>query len=460
MSSLVYLTEILKRTKTGPSCTAQEWEQKVIPQHVRAMLKKYDLEKRFNPETPVNQDLDLADRFFQAGLELASTIGVLCTDTETVIMLSREEILTALKNAPEALELGEGQDRVTLKARKPEDLDPPLFCGSLSIAIDEDLYVKLVEGMVRNRNFHILQGPSIDTVFGAPLYAGTPFETIAGLRENQLRAEALWRAGRTGMPNCPVSSSTTEFGILGGFPGQTRPSNRSIAVCLQPAELKTNYSNFHKVAVAIGYNGYVRSGCPSMIGGYSGSAEGAAVANIASDLIQFAINQADISNCSLYDVRINSAVGRHALWAQSIAIQAVSRNTHGMLDKIINQTAGPCTEEILYATSAGLVTQAVSGISMTTGPRSAGGSYKNYITPLEHWFCADVFKACGGLTLDRANELVLYLLSKYEDNIRNQPKGKSFAECFDLETLQPTAEWQAIHDRVKADLQGRGLNLE
>ncbi|ATW24628.1 monomethylamine:corrinoid methyltransferase [Candidatus Formimonas warabiya] len=460
MASLVYLTEILKRTKNGPNYTAKEWEQKVIPQNVRAILKKYDLEKRFNSETPINQDLALADQFFQAGLDLASTIGVLCTDTETAIMVSREEILTALKNAPAALELGEGQDRVTLKARKPEDSDPPLFCGSLSIAIDEDLYVKFVEGMIRNHNVNLLQGPSIDTVFGAPVYAGTPFETLAGLRENQLRAEALWKAGRSGMPNCPVSSSTTEFGILGGFPGQTKPSNRSIAVCLQPAELKTNYSNFNKVVVAIGYNGYVRSGCPSMIGGYSGSAEGAAVANIASDLMQFTINQADISNCSLYDVRINSAVGRHALWAQSIALQAMSHNTHGMLDKIINQTAGPCTEEILYATTAGLITQAVSGISMTTGPRSAGGSYKNYITPLEHWFCADAFKACGGLTLAKSNEIVLYLLSKYEDNIRNQPKGKSFRECFDIETLTPSPEWQAIAHKVKEDLLARGLKME
>lgn len=460
MSSLVRLVEMLKRTKSGKNCTVKEWEQKVIPQKVRAILKKYELEKTYNPETPINQDLDLADAFFNAGLELASTIGLLCTDTETVINVSREEILESLKSAPSKLILGEGSDYVVLKARKPEDSVPPLFCGSLSIAIDEDMYVKLVEGIVKNNNVHILQGPSIDTVFGAPLYAGTPFETVAGLLENRLREQALWRAGRTGMPCMPVSSSTTEYGHLAAFSGQTKNTNRSIAVCLQPAELKTNYSNFHKVATTIGYNGYIRAGCPSMIGGYSGSAEGATVANIASDILQFAINQTDISNCSLYDVRINSSCGRHGLWAMSVVCQALSRNTHILFDKIINQTAGPCTEEILYVSTAGLVATGVSGMSLTTGPRSAGGSYKNYITPLEHWFCADVYKAIGGMTLDKANEIVLYLLSKYESNLNDQPKGKSFSECFDLETLTPTTEWQKISDQVRDDLRKHGLNME
>jgi methylamine--corrinoid protein Co-methyltransferase len=460
MASILKVVEMLQRAKDGPICKTKDWEQRIVPLHVKKILKKYDLEKKFDKDTPVNQDLELADRFFEAGLELASTIGLHCTDTETNIEVSKEEILKAIDEAPSELHLGEGSDKVVLKNRKPEDKTPPLFCSSLSIQIDEDLYIPFVVGLVKNKNIDIFQGPSIDTVFGVPVYAGSPFETVVGLRENRLREEALWRAGRAGMPQMSLSSATTEFGFLAGFPGQTKKTNPSIGICLQPAELKTNYSNFYKVATVIGYNGYLRTGCPSMIGGYSGPPEGAAVANIASDLLQFAVNQTHISNCSMYDVRVDSVCGRQGLWAMSVSVQAMSRNTHCLLDKIINQTAGPCTEEILYTSAAGLITTCVSGMELTTGPRSAGGAVKNHITPLEAWFCSDVFKASSKLSLEKANELVLYLLSKYEEGISNQPKGKSMRECFDLEKLEPTPEWLAIHDRVKEDLIKRGLDLK
>lgn len=459
MASLIHIVEMLDRIKDGPSCTVADWDQKILPHKVREILKRFDLMKKFNPETPVNQDMELADRFFEAGLTLACELGLLCTDTETILQVTRDEILDAVRYAPEALTLGEGADRVVLRARKSEDKAVPLYCTSLSIQVDEDLYVPLVEGLVNWRNIDMLQGPSIDTVFGSPVFAGSPYETIAGLRENQLRELALWRAGRPGISCQSLSSATTEYGLLGGFAGQTKPHNPSIGISLQPAELKTNYSNFHKLAAIVGYGGYIRSGCASMIGGYSGPVEGTTVANIASELLQFTVNQASIGACSIFDIRQNSSCGRYGLWANSLSNQATSRNTHIMLDKIINQNAGPCTPDILYTSAAGLIATGVSGMALTTGPRSAGGAIKNYVTPLEAWFSADVFKATAGMTLDKANELVLYLLTKYEDNISNQPKGKPFPECFDLKTLKPTREWQGIADAVRADLSAHGLDI-
>ena len=116
----------------------------------------------------------------------------------------------------------------------------------------------------------------------------------------------------------------------------------------------------------------------------------------------------------MFDVRQNTVCCRTGLWAMSMSVQATSRNTHTILDKIINQTAGPCTEDILYTNAAGLITTCVSGMELTTGPRSAGGALKNYITPLEAYFCADVFKAAADLTLDKALEIVNYCLTKYE----------------------------------------------
>ena len=64
--------------------------------------------------------MKLADRFFEAGVEFAAEIGLFMTDTDSVIHVSKEEILEALKDAPETLTLGEGTDKVDLQARFPE----------------------------------------------------------------------------------------------------------------------------------------------------------------------------------------------------------------------------------------------------------------------------------------------------------------------------------------------------
>ena len=401
----------------------------------------------------------MADRYFEAGMELAETLGIHCTDTETVIKFSKKELKEALKEAPQELQMGSGTDRFIMKARGVEDKTKPVYATSLAIQIDEDIFPPLVEGLVQYKNIDILTGPSIDTVFGMPVFSGTPFETAAGIREAQLRKEALSRAGRPDMQQMGMSSSVTEYGFMCGFLKVSKPYNPMIGICLQPSELKTNYCNFHKVLATAASGGYLRSGCPSMIGGYSGPPEGTAIANIASDILQFALFGTDISNSSVFDVRKNSACCRSGLWTMSISIQATSRNTHTLLDKIINQNAGPCTEDILYTNAAGLIATCVSGLELTTGPRSAGGELKNYMTPLEAYFCADAFKAAADLTLDKALELVNYCLEKYESNVENQPKGKSFYDCYDINTLKPSSEWAAMDERVREDLNRRGLNI-
>ncbi len=417
MASLIKLVEMLQRAKDGPACTVKEWEGKIILQTVKKYLEKYDLNHTFNREEPVNQDLTLADRFFEAGLELAAEIGLLCIDTETVIKVSKDEILKAIEDAPDHLLLGEGTDQTILRTRHPEDEKKPVFAATLG-SVSEDLYLPLVEGILKSKKVRILVGPTIDTVFGSPVYGGTPFETIVGLRENQLRKEAQWRAGRVGMPNVGIASSPTEYGQLGGFAGLTQKSNPALAPVLHPSELKISYAGFHKAAVVMGYNGFIYSGCPSMIGGYSGGAEGAALANIATDLLQFPVVQADVANSSLFDIRLDSVCGHHGLWAMSIACQAMARNTHVLIWKVINKSFGPCTEEILYANAAGLINAAVSGMSWTIGVRSAGGRYVDYVTPLEAWFCAQLFEDSAGLSLEKANDIVLYLPTKDENTFK------------------------------------------
>lgn len=461
MASIKKAVEMLQRAKEGPACTVKEWEYKVIPETNRKYLKKYDLAGTYNPKTPVNQDPALADRFFQAGLEMAEEIGLLFTDTESVIKVTRAEILQAMSDAAKHLVLGEGRDQIVLRARRPEDKIPPIFTGPLCIQVSEDLFVPIAEGILRSRKVHMQEGPSIDTVYGRPVYSGSAFETAVGIREVELKREAMLRAGRPGMPQMGCCSSTTEYGNLGGFHLMNSRHNRAIAVCLNPSELKTNMTTFHKLIHAIGCDAYLNcGGAYAMIGGYSGSPEGCVLTNIATDLLFFTVLQSDVAASAIYDMRYDSSCSRAAIWANSTATQAKARNSNMMEYTLVNQLAGPCTEEILYTSAAGSIATAVSGIAFQIGPRTAGGRFKNYLTPLEHWFMAEVFEASAKLNLSQANDLVNYLLSVYEGGLKDPPEGKSFMECFDVKTITPSKEWVDIADKVANDLRAHGLPME
>lgn len=448
----------LDRAHTGPVCTMQDWDARVIPQKTRALLKEHRLEKTCDPNQPINTDDDLADAFYKAGYELALEIGMLCTDTERVIKVEEKEVEQTLKELPDQLVLGSGPDTVVMKPRRPEDPYPPLVGAPLCLVVSEELWVPLVVGLVQKRHLvDIFFSPSLPTVYGRKVRAGTPYETLVGRYEVQLRSEALYRAGRPGMCQIGSGSGVTEFGQLGGIPAMGGPGNIATSLC--PAELKIAFANFHRVIQGINYDMRLRPGSVSYIGGYAGTPEGAVLLNIAIDLLIATLLGGDYVSSNIYDARLFSNCGREGVWANSMATQAVSRNTRMIRTKIINQTAGPCTEMLLYESAVGYMAASVSGASKVCGPRTAGGKYQDYLTPMETWFLGEVFKSCAGMSRQKANEIANCLLPRYESQLLTPPKGKSLTECWDLERQQPSAEWGAIYERVKQELVDLGMPL-
>lgn len=449
----------LEKAYTGPVCSVKDWDTKVVPQAIRAKLKKYRLEKTLDLENPINTDDDLADEFFKAGYELALELGMLNVETERIIKITEEELQETLKHKPSQVTLGSGADQVVLKARKPEDPTPPLLAASLGIVVSEELYVPIVEGIVKYRKLvDVLHGPSLATVYGHEVRSGTPYETLMGRYEVELRRQALWRAGRPGMANTGVAGAVTEFGHLGGAPAMGGPGNVTMALC--PVELKTNFSVFHRVITALNYDMKIRAGGFSYIGGYAGPPEGAALANIATDLLIPVILDSDYTSSYVYDIHLFGNCGRKALWANSVAIQAVSRNTHLLRNKIVNETGGPCTAQFMYEAAIGLMNHCVSGASKTTQPRSAGGKYTNYLTPMEAWWCGEVFKSCAGMSRKQANEIAKKILPKYEEKLTNPDKGKSVLECFDLKAMRPTPEYEKLYREIRKELIDLGMPLD
>ncbi len=434
----------LDKARTGDRVLEKEWDQKIVPKTLREVAKEFGLEKTCDPKNPVNCDGELADTFWKAGYEAALRLGFYCPDTETVIKVDEEELKREWPKRPDSFPVG--KEGIVVHSRKPSDGVQPIFTAPLSIQMDEEVYIKLVEGIVSSRLIDLQEGPSLDTVMGSPLLADTPYETFAGIYEAHMRKEAQWRAGRPDMGNALVSSSSTHFGFLAGFNLYDQPQ---VALCLNPASLKINYTTLHKCFVANELGGMIRSESPTMVGGYTGAPETTAIASIATDILQFPVCGAVLPGSPSYDIRYAGNCGSIGVWTQSMATQAVCRNSNIILMKTINQVAGPATDMFFLESIVGMTAASASGQAFTISPRSAGGSVKNGLTPIECWYNASVFKGAAGLSLQQANDICKEVIPKFENELFNPDKGKTFQELFDLRTLTPIDSYKQQYIKMR-----------
>ena len=78
------IVEVLHRAETGPIMEEEDFERKLIAPTVKKLIKKYKI--KFNQAVIVSSDDDLADRVFQAGLDLAVETGMFCQSTSRRIV--------------------------------------------------------------------------------------------------------------------------------------------------------------------------------------------------------------------------------------------------------------------------------------------------------------------------------------------------------------------------------------
>ena len=78
---------------TGPLMKVEKFDLEVFR---KATDLKNKFGVQFNPEVPVPESDELADRVFQAGIELFVDVGIYNAGSERVIRFSRDEIEEAL----------------------------------------------------------------------------------------------------------------------------------------------------------------------------------------------------------------------------------------------------------------------------------------------------------------------------------------------------------------------------
>ncbi len=453
---MIPFVEVLDRAHTGPIIEPKAWDVRMVPGKVKEKLREHGLEKTCDLDNPVNTDDGLADKFWKAGFELATELGMLCVDTKRVIKFSEDELKDVMRESPSEIALGRGEDRVIIRKRIPEDRTIPGTCfAAMGIEVSNDLFIPLVQSIAQYKVIDWISFSLPETIYGRKIRAGTPYETLAGKVETTMMREAMRRASRPNMPLNGIGTSATEYGQLGAFGIKDGPD---VGVVLPITELKTSYSILHKTVHDVVNHEGINVGCHwSMIGGYVGPAEGAAVTAVAATLLIKAVHRLAMCSGNVFDIRYLGNTGRDAVWANSITQQAQNRNSRILTRGFISQVFGPCTHELLYETAAVAITDVVSGISYEIGTRPTGCKYPNYASGLENKFAAEVTKSSAGVKRSDANEIVKTLIPKYENRLQQPEKGKSFTECFNLKTLKPTEEWQGIYNRVWNELEDLGL---
>jgi methylamine--corrinoid protein Co-methyltransferase len=452
------LLEVLHRAEIGPIMEEADFERRLVAPAIKTAVKKYGI--KFNKDVIVPSDDDLADRVFQAGLELAEEIGLFCQSTSRRIAWTKHELEEGLRSCPGETVMGAGNDAVICKARRPEDATAPVIIGgAYGVPFPEDLFVPVMLSFARESIIDVIENATLETVYGYPIKAGSPWEVVGGWREAELSMEVVNRAGRPGLCIGCVETSPTALAQLsaaswGGF--RTTDWHHVATV----SEFKTNYDLLSKVAHITRIGGVMECYYNPIFGGYVGGAEGVAVAIVAALILLNQVDMADTIATRPNHPFLGCDTTPELLWAMSVALQGLSRNTDLLVGALTGPAGGPGTKTMLYENSAFSLATTVSGQALLEASHSAGGNVPRHVSGLDAKICGEVAYASRGMSREEANQLVKQLIAIYEPQLTTQPIGRPFEQVYDIEKIMPTAEWQGIYDEVWNDLIKMGLSLD
>ena len=450
--------EILNRSKSGPIVEEKQYDLALFKK-TQELQKKYGI--KYDPAKPVDVEGGMADRIYAAGTELFLDLGTYCTTTKRVIKVSEGELKEEIRSRPEAVEMGQGRDRVMMVHREvggPQE--PIVIAGIQTIPFsDEEMMFKISRGCAMDRCVDGIWGGILLKIDGLyDVVAGSPSEIYQYRKTVEILRRAIDAAGRPGMiifNNAPTSIAT--IAMFDEAVGLRRTDSMEVTGM---SELKVAYDDLNRTAFALANGVPIHGAHSSTIGGFSGNPEGATIAAVAGSLQLIAVQKAESFRCGVTDSRIKSRVSRAQLWAAGTAIQGLSRNAKLIIDGSIGDhpAAGPGTKQYLYEAAAGFIVSTVMGAHSTGGTRKfVVGNVPNYGTPLESRWMGEVCKGATGMSRAQAEPLIRYLLEKYEDKLKDAPAGETFEKLYDQEKLEPIPSYQKLYDEVKQELRERGL---
>jgi methylamine--corrinoid protein Co-methyltransferase len=457
MRSHARLLKVLDKVENGPIMEEKDFDL-LISKTIPELVKKYDI--NYDKEDAICMSDDLADRLFEAAMELNERIGIYCKSTHRRIMFTREEMLEALHWAPDEVTYGSGLDKVTVRSRVPEDTTPVVNVGSpFGVNLDEDLFSKVMQSYAQEMEIDTIFGGCYDTIYGYRPKTHSPWEILMTWQEIDDMKMAIKRANRPGMGVGTGANSVSEVGALTGTSFDGFSQNDWHLTCMI-SELKTDYAMLMRMTHEIKSGCIIHDFYNPIYGGLAGGTEGFSLIMTAGVLMLSVIYMSTTNSMAPAHPFYNSNTAPEMIWAMSAAQQAITRNTHILTCGLTSPSGGPLTECVLYESAAVATALTVSGASRIDGVRSAVGVVLNHCSGLEAKFNAECANASLGMSRKDANELIKEYQKEYVHLLGTLPIGKPFTEVYDLTSLRPTPEWQGMYQGVKDRLISMGVPLK
>ncbi len=451
-----WLVEITKRAQSGPYMKESEFDIK-LTKRIRDLVKEYGI--KYDPNTLVPSDNDMADRVFQAGLQLFVEFGVYCQTSERLIKFTREEVLGILATVPSAVTLGTGKDAVVMHHRNVEDPRRPIVhSGPTGTPATEKYHPLILQSCAQEPLVDCLGAGSVSTYYGEQIIPGTPLEILGARRDATVAREAVRMAGRPGMHINDVAVPLTCAGKMAAFDPASglRPSDGILVS--QMVEMKTDFDQLSRVAWLNNVGAIRVDLMTPLIGGLGGRAEGTAIVSVADHLLGVVLYDADYHMFSLTHLNYVNNTDPLGIWIQAMVGQALARNTQIICLNDIYVLSGPGTKELLYEVAAGAIVGTVSGFNMQ-GAGTTGGFKADHTTGLEARLIAEVSRQTLGWTREQASAVIPEIMKRYIGTLKEPNRGRPFNEVYNIETIEPTAEWLGMYHEVKEDLTSLGLKF-
>jgi len=449
---------VLDKAETGPMVDIKEWDQVFIYETIQQLVEKHTI-KLDTQDPGVPSDDALADRVFQAAFELAVKSGVYCTDTQRRMIWTEEELQTVLDRVPEEVQIGEGAETRTIKKRLPDENSyVTIGGGPWGVVVPEELFLPLTIGYAQDEKTDFICTAALKSTYGRSIRAGSPWDTLACWQEIRLTFEALEQVGRPGLsvaaPNTSASAIGTITTVTHGALRPTDWNNNSFM-----SELKVSYDDLIRTCHFVQTGSFVHNFYNPIYGGYAGGAEGVAVAHVAGFILMKACLFGDAFNAGPSHAHMSCDTFPALIPAQAVAYQALSRNTNLTCANFTRPNAGPGEKDLLYEIAAYRLAIVTSGVEVAKVVQTATGKNEAHCTPLEVRFMREVAHAAQKLSREEAHPLVKKLIALFKDGQQEMKIGQRFDEVYDVETLEPTQDWQDVYDSVSEELSDLGLAL-
>jgi len=458
--SVSMLWNLLDRAETGEYMPEVDFNMR-LSREIKRLVKEYGI--KFDRDRPIPADKSLANDVFNASLDLLRNMGVYCENTNRTIKFTDDEIRKVTNKSWRCVRFGEGNEIHAISTRKAEDQTPPTIMGggAGTLISEGQIYVRNMASYAKEPLNQIIMANTPATIEGRPIRARSPLEVHAAKCEVSWIREAARTIGRPSMPIVGTASGLSaqaQISAASSDGGLRKSDGHLISMA---TDLKTNYETLSKVCHTLEYGGNIVSLYTSMYGGYAGGAEGLAIVCTAAPIAETILHFATTHLIKAMHLNYVNTSCREALWATSVVMQAHGQNTGMLLSNDAFTSAGPCTDMVLYEIAANTIASTVSGVAFLEGVGTATTANVDHATGLEVRCMSEVGHAVsrGSIKLDDANDIAMKILLKYENRFQNPPLGKTFQECFDLKSIEPTSEWAGIYSKVAKELRDLGIPI-